>query len=221
MTLVHKTLVLAICVTVHCGFCQGKNPYAECRFLRNLGFAVALQFHEKLVGVVELPIDAGETYVCHLIDPGERPHDDFANFGRGDFEIRITAVNMRFNVGYDFVDLLFGDWSLPAGAGETLANLFGVEPFEGLVPLFDTNDVSHGSFGGREPLVARLTDTPTPHGETLFGGSRVLNAVVVFSAIRTLHISIIQLRRWPAIGNVENLSNSRRSLRGRCELRHR
>jgi hypothetical protein len=113
----------------------------------------------EVVDVFEFAVDTGKADKCDLVESTQVLHDQITQDARFNFRFEVR-IDLALNIGYQFVNQLVADRTLPTSTGETLADLFAAERFSAPV-LFDHLD-GHlfRTFVGRVPSAAIQATAP-------------------------------------------------------------
>ena len=160
----------------------------ELRLSRYVGLRYCLSyFIDKLAGVLEIAIDAGETNIRHFINVTKMFYNAFADEGAGDLFIEVFE-NVLFNLVGNLANLLGGNWSFVAGLLKADDNFFSVIGDAGAVFFDDVHpEALAGFFVGGETLVARQALASAPDDSAAVAGARVDYLILFFLAEGTSH----------------------------------
>lgn len=149
-----------------------------------------LELFNERARILELTVDAGEAHVGDLIELAQVLHHEFAEPVALDFTLEV-GVKFVLDRGHDRFDLLIADRSLPAGLFQAALDLAPLEGNARAVFLHDLDRDFLDPFVGRVTPLAGETFSTTTNGETILAGSRVDDPIIVDTAKRTIHESVL------------------------------
>jgi len=166
----------------------GTSLLEELRLSCIVGLRYCLSYLiDKLAGVLEVAIDAGETDIRHFINVTKVFYNAFADEGAGDLFIEVFE-NVLFHFVGNLANLLGGDRPFIAGLLKSDYNFFPVVRNAGAVFLYNVHpEALAGFFVCGETLVARQALASAPDDSPAVAGARVDYFILLFLAEGTSH----------------------------------
>src|SRR5690606_21636813 len=144
------------------------------------------QFVDKIAGVGELPVHAGEPHVRNLVQLPQFAHHQFAQLPAIDLGIK-PLLDLALHAVDQVVDLFVADGPFPAGFFQARLDPFSLVRHPRAVFF---HHLDHGFFnpfiGGVTPVASQAFATAADHAAIL-AGAGIHDAVVVGRTIRALH----------------------------------
>ncbi len=144
-------------------------------------------FIDKLAGVLEIAIDAGETDIRHFINVTKMFYNAFADEGAGNLLVEVFE-NVLFDLVGNLANLLGGNGAFVAGLLKADDNFFSVIRDAGAVFFDDVHsEALAGFFVSGEAFVARQALASAPDDSPAVAGARVDYFILLFLAEGTSH----------------------------------
>jgi hypothetical protein len=145
-----------------------------------------LDLIDKIAGVFELAINAGETNVGHLVEFAEPPHHQFAQLTAGDLRLEFR-FQFVFHRGDDRFELSVADGPFPTRGFQPAFDFLAVKRLPRAI-FFDDFDGCNLDplISGKPPLASHALPPPAD-GIAIFTRPGVEHAIVVFVAKRAFH----------------------------------
>lgn len=144
-------------------------------------------FINKLTGVLEIAIDAGETDIRHFINVTEVFYNAFADEGAGNLFVEVFE-NVLFYLVSELANLLGGNGAFVTGLLKTDYDFFSVIRDAGAVFFDDVHpEALAGFFVCGETLVAGEALASAPYDSSAVAGARVDYFILLFLAEGTSH----------------------------------
>ena len=160
----------------------------ELRLSRCVGLRYCLSYLiDKLAGVLEIAIDAGETDIRHFINVTKVFYNAFADEGAGNLLVEVFE-NVLFHLVGNLANLLGGNRTFVAGLLKTYYNFFSVVRDAGVVFFDDVHpEALAGFFVSSEALMAGQALASAPDDTSAVAGARVDYFILLFFAEGTSH----------------------------------
>ncbi len=137
-------------------------------------------FINKLAGVLEIAIDAGETDIRHFINVTKVFYNAFADEGAGNLLVEVFE-NVLFDLVGNLANLLGGNGAFVTGLLKTYYNFFPVIRDAGVVFFDDVHpEAFAGFFVSGEALVAGQALASAPDDSSAVAGARVDYFILLF-----------------------------------------
>jgi hypothetical protein len=144
-------------------------------------------FINKLAGVFEIAIDAGETDIRNFINVTKMLYNAFADEGAGDLFIEVFE-DVLFDLVGNLANLLCGNGAFVAGLLKADDDFFPVVRDAGAVFFDDVHpEALAGFFVGSESLIAGQALASAPYDSPAVAGARVDYFILLFLAEGTSH----------------------------------
>jgi hypothetical protein len=144
-------------------------------------------FINKLAGVLEIAIYAGETDIRHFINVTKVFYNAFADEGAGNLLVEVFE-NVLFHLVGNQANLFCGNGAFVAGLLKTYYNFFSVVRDAGAVFFDDVHsEALAGFFVCGETLIAGQALASAPDDSSAVAGARVDYFILLFFAEGTSH----------------------------------
>ena len=169
-------------------FCENyvHHPSSLCLVFRLAVLKQFFKFAHETLDIPKLPVDRGETHISHLVDLAQTLHDQLADFLGGDLLFHTVAQSHLYLID----EVLQGSqWnrSFLTCREKTSQDFLAIECLTSAVLFDDDERKGLDPLIGSKPAVTARTSSSAPNDATFGCRTRIKDATVRLSAVRTSH----------------------------------